>query len=296
METIIRESAYNYSSPIIIREWPGGGSISVIVGYVRKYPERNSIVLSKRWTGVNGLQESKFYIKAGSDWLKIKQAVEKLWPELDQTQTPEEIDSAIRKVSKEVNLLELFARYPNLLKQIPENINILSLPEDQKESLNNFLSAGGELANLIISELSKQPVSDLEGFSKILDKLKLSTINSLVTHVTSRIGFIDIFEKVVRDDNSYEIRGQESVHNLLKSNIWMVNRNFSVLHDDETLRSIIATEWEKENHPSEHGKLRLDFLCMVNQLEEQQGQRNLVIIEIKRPSVVINMDHLNQVW
>lgn len=33
------------------------------------------------------------------------------------------------------------------------------------------------------------------------------------------------------------------MHNLLRQNIWLVDQNYVVLHDDETLKNIIYTQW-----------------------------------------------------
>src|SRR3989344_445864 len=291
----IKESEYQYSDPIIIKKW-NGGHISVIVGYVNKHPERNCICLQKQWAGTGGkFEEQKFNIKDGDDWLKIKEAIEKLWPELSQTPSAQEIQKAIAKVSQETDLLELITKYPDLLSQIPQDINILSLPEGQKEALKRLLSVGGEIANSVIRKLAEQPIKDIEEFVKLLEELKLSTINSLVTHVTSRINFIDMFETVIHQDESYERRGSGSVHNLLKANIWIVDRNYSILHDDETLKKIILEQWGEEIDPADKTETRPDFLCMTDPLSEKQGYKRLIVLEIKRPTVTIKFAHMEQV-
>lgn len=291
----IKESEYHYSDPIIIKKW-AGGHISVIVGYVNKHPERNCICLQKQWTGAGGkFEEQKFNIKDGSDWLKIKEAIEKLWPEISQTPSAQDIQKAIAKVSQETDLLELITRYPDLLSQIPQDINILELPNDQKASLKKLLAVGGEIANSVIKKLAEQPIKDIEEFVKLLEELKLSTINSLVTHVTFRINFIDMFETVIHQDSSYERQGAGSVHNLLKANIWIVDRNYSILHDDETLKKIILEQWGKEINSVDEAETRPDFLCMVDPLSEQRGFKRLIILEIKRPTVKIKFAHMEQV-
>lgn len=291
----VKESEYQYSDPIIIKKW-NGGNISVIVGYVNKHPEKNCICLQKQWAGAGGrFEEQKFNIKDGNDWLKIKEAIEKLWPELAQTPTAKDIRAAIAKVSQETNLLELVAKYPDLLSQIPQDINILTLPEEQKESLKRLLSVGGQIANSVIKKLAEQPIKDIEEFVKLLEELKLSTINSLVTHVTSRINFIDMFETVIHQDQSYERRGAGSVHNLLKANVWIVDRNYSILHDDETLKKIILEQWGKEIDPVDEAETRPDFLCMIDPFSEKRGLKRLIVLEIKRPTVRIKFTHMEQV-
>lgn len=288
-------SEYHYSEPIPIKKW-AGGHISVIVGYVDKHPERNCICLQKQWTSTGGrFEEQKFNIKDGSDWIKIKEAIEKLWPELSQVPTAQDIQKAIEKISLETDLIGLITKYPDLVSQIPKDINILKLPADQKDSLKKLLSIGGEIANSVINKLAQQPIKDIEEFIKLLEELKLSTINSLVTHVTSRINFINMFETVIHNDNSYERRGVGSVHNLLKANMWIVDRNYSILHDDTTLKTIIAEQWGKEIRPVEPAETRPDFLCMSDPFSESKGQVKLVILEIKKPTVKIKFAHMEQV-
>lgn len=293
----VKESEYHYSEPIFIKKWAGGrGFISVVVGYVDKHPERNCICLQKQWIGAGGkIEEQKFNIKDGTDWLKIKEAIERLWPELSQTPTAQDIQKAIQQVSQETDLLELITKYPDLLSQIPQDINILELPEEQKDSLKKLLRVGGDIANSVIRKLAEQPIKDIEEFVKLLEELKLSTINSLVTHVTSRINFIDMFETVIHQDSSYERRGAGSVHNLLKANIWIVDRNYSILHDDETLKKIILEQWGKDIKPVDEAETRPDFLCMIDPFGEQRGVKRLIILEIKRPSVKIKFAHMEQV-
>ncbi|HSX09660.1 MAG TPA: hypothetical protein VLF93_05890 [Candidatus Saccharimonadales bacterium] len=287
------QSEYTYSKPIVIKKW-SSGQIIAQVGYVRKHPENNSICLLKSWSAAGGVkEEQKYNIKKG-DWPGIKDAIEKLLPEIGEKPTADGIDSAIKKISQESELLEIFARYPDLLTQVPNDVDILALPEDQKEALKRLLSTGGLIANSVIVKLAEQPIRDLEHFSKLLDNLKLSTINSLVTHVTGRINFIEMFEKVIHDDSSYEKKGDDSVHNLLRANIWLIDRNYAVLHDDETLKNIIATQWKKDTQDNNSNR-RPDFLCMTDRHNQENGYKNLVIIEIKRPSIEINLEHIEQI-
>jgi len=63
-------------------------------------------------------------------------------PGIGETPTEQDIDDAVRKVSQETQLLELIVRYPALLTQIPKDVDILSLPDDQKEALRQLLTTG----------------------------------------------------------------------------------------------------------------------------------------------------------
>lgn len=293
-----KQSDYKFSEPIIIRQWSGGkGCIDVRVGFVREHPEHNQIVLFKRYP-VNGkIEEYKYYIKGQADWVAIRKAVERLWPELEAS---EEIDSvqisaAIQKVSSEVELLDLLAQYPELLSKIPSSIDILNLPENHKEALLGFFSTGGEVAQRVIQKLAEEPVNDIEDFIGILDEMRLSTVNSLVSHLQYRLTFIDKFESAIQNDSTFERRGDDSIHNLLKANMWILDRNYTILHDDTTLKNIIYQQFDRAaaSRGDDNLETRPDFLCMVGR-REGNVISEMIIIEIKRPSVSLTMRHMEQ--
>lgn len=289
----IPQSTYAFSDAATIKSW-NGGSIVAKVGYVREHPEKNIIRLEKTWTARGGEVKTREYNINKGDWAEIKAVVERLLPELGETPTEVDIDGAIKKVGQDAQLLDVISKYPDFLNRLPENIDIFELPDDKKTALFQFLTSGGDVANSVITKLSEQPIEDIEDFARLLGDLKLSTINSLVTHVTGRINFIEMFEKVIHNNTSYERRGSDSVHNLLRANIWLIDRNYTVLHDDATLKSIIQARWNEEIGEEEANQ-RPDFLCMTNRMGQDEGYSKLVIIEIKRPAVKIEMDHISQV-
>lgn len=291
--TLPPQNPYTFSEAIVVWE-RGGWSLSVMVGYVRDHPEKNQIVLEKgKHVKGESFESQKFYIKSEDDWKGIKAAVEKLWPELIDTASGEQIDKAVTMAMADLKLLDLVAKYPNLLSTLPEDAELLSLPGDQKKALKQLLESSGVIAVAAIEKLSEQPAKDIAEFVEILKNVRLATVNALVTSITSKLAFIKKFEKVVLDETSYERRGPDSVHNLLSANPWIVDRNFVVLHSDETLNNILAAE-SGEVLQNSDGKIRPDFVCLV---EETNGPGNekMVIIEIKRPGIKISMKHVAQV-
>lgn len=286
---------YTYSKPIEVRKW-GTGKITVKVGYVKKHPEKHDILLEKEWIGEGGRTQTRsFSIRDEKDWKKIRSSVEELWPELKDQTDGKGISEVIHKVDSAMKFWEIIKQNPRSFREIPEKIDILSLPAQQKETASMLITVGGRISESLIKKLGEEPIKDLEEFLTILEELKLSTINSLVTHITSRLAFIDMFEKVIHNDNSYERRGKNSVHNLLKENIWMVNRNYTILHDDETLKKIIFTQWNKQNIKTKGNKKRPDFLCMVSPIKKEGKYGKLVIIEIKRPRKKIKLSDIDQI-
>ncbi len=102
-----------------------------------------------------------------------------------------------------------------------------------------------------------------------------------------------MFEKAIHDDSSYERRGKESIHSLLKANIWILDRNFAILHDDVTLKTIIEKEWGGEPDREEGGK-RPDFLCLAPTTTGREIPNRIVLVEIKRPSITLKLRHVEQ--
>ncbi len=291
MSIIGVESNYTYSEPVIVKKWPGG-KVQVQVGYVRKHPEQNCIVLSKEWPAKGGLRQEKFNIKNGEDWQKIKKAIEELWPELEGDATADDIKYAITKASQETQLLELLATYPDILTNLPTDVDILKLPAEQKASLQNFLKVGGAIAAQVMTKLAEESIDDLSEFVRVLEQLRLSAVNSLVSHVQSRISFIELFEKAIHNNESYERRGPDSIHNLLKANIWMLDRNYTILHDDTTLKNILLQQTGVAD--GDNLNQRPDFLCLSHKGISEEERRDVVIVEIKRPSHTLKYDNLNQ--
>jgi len=287
---VLPASKYTFTKSIKCREW-GGGALQVKIGYVTEHPEKKQLLLEKYWTPRKGEQEyERFYIKDPEDWISIKTNVEKLWPELAGAETEADIKKAVESLTTSNKLLDLLAKYPELLSRLPENVNLLNLPEEQKNAFVKFLETGQDIATKALNKLGEQRFEDLAQLLKILQNYKLATINSLVTHITSRLTFINTFEQVILDESSYERRGEDSVHNLLKNAIWIIDRNFTVLHSDVSWKNIIL-EVTKKEFEGDGSNQRPDFLCMT---PRDNTDNKLILIEIKKPSVKLQMPMVMQ--
>ncbi len=283
---------YQFTDYINIRIAPNGARLDVMVGFVREKPNLKNVVLSSSWPGRGGIwKQNTFYIKTPRDWSGIDEAVKKLWPEVDGAGTADEIKLAVQKLSSEKKLLDLISANPELADSLPENSDLLTLSLDEKDAVIKLLKAGGDISIRTLNQLSKEPVDDITNFSETLEVYRLATINSLVTHITGRLNFIDTFEKAIHNLETYERKGDDSVHNLLKQNIWLIDPNYSILQDDTTLKTIIYENFKKDYLGETSGK-RPDFLCMTELVPTRDF---LIIIEIKRPSVVLTFEMVKQI-
>lgn len=283
---------YQFTDCINIRTAPNGARLDVMVGFVREKPDKKNVVLSSSWPGGGGLwKQNTFYIKTPKDWAEIDEAVRKLWPEVDGAGTADEIRLAVNKLSSEKKLLDLISANPELADSLPENSDLLTLSPEEKDAVIKLLKAGGDISVRTLNQLSKEPVDDINDFSETLKVYRLATINSLVTHITGRLNFIETFEKSIHNEETYERQGDDSIHNLLKQNIWLIDPNYLILQNDITLKTIIYENFKKEYIGISSGK-RPDFLCMTELVPTRDF---LIIIEIKRPSVILNFEMVKQI-
>jgi hypothetical protein len=180
---------------------------------------------------------------------------------------------------------------PSLMDSIPDNLVFMNLSEDERKAMLKLIETGGQISTNTVKKLSEEKLEDLTSFNDILNEYRLATVNSLFTHITGRLNFIDTFEKAICNEATYERRGDESIHNLLRQNIWLINQNYQILQNDVTLKKIIYENWGKIC-PDDKSDQRPDFLCMTNSFG---GGNELVIIEIKRPSIELKFSMYEQV-
>jgi hypothetical protein len=181
----IKPSEYQFTDCINIRKSQNGSRIDVMIGYVKKHPEEKSIVLASTYPkGNNFFDQKNFYIKRPEDWKLVCEAVNKLWPEIDGKTTEDEIREAVNKVATEKKLLDLLVLNPTLADSLPKDLDLFKLEENQKNAVVKLIKTGGEISTNTLEKLSKEPLGDLENFNKVLETYRLSTVNSLITHIT----------------------------------------------------------------------------------------------------------------
>ena len=108
-------------------------------------------------------------------------------------------------------------------------------------------------------------------------------ITSLLQIIKKRLNDIDIFEKMIHDEKTYEINTDKSIHRILERSMWIIDDSYWIVQSNKSLREFIGKEVEKI-----HSKKRPDFVCV------NHGNK-LVILEIKRPSLELSKEEIDQV-
>ena len=155
-----------------------------------------------------------------------------------------------------------------------------------KRQLSNTGAGFREAFLGLVKKLPGQGKRALEELETLLKDLGLQQITSVAQQVKSRLTTIDILKKQIMDPRTHEIKGDNSIHRILESAMWLVDERYWLLQSNESLRTFIGDEMSKRDR-KKYGKQRPDFVC--GSVEDK-----LIIIEIKRPSHVLGLEDLDQ--
>jgi ribosomal protein L40E len=256
------------------------------------------ITLSKWWPG----GRSTLHIPNASQWKEIVKIIDSdLGPLLGWAKAKEFVKEA-RKREKAAKLIK--KDLSNLLSEQPAFLKDLIAAVDPKKighgDFNSFVETLGEISDVftntnagfreaflrVVKKLPTQKQRALEDLDLLLQGWSLHVITNVAQQVRSRIETVELFEKQVNDDRTYEIIGDNSIHRILERAMWLVDERYWLLHSNRTLLNSIAKEMQKRDK-KRYGKKRPDFVC------GSYGQR-LIILELKRPSHTLEVGDLNQ--
>lgn len=255
------------------------------------------VTLYKWWPG----GKSSLHINTAEEWAKIKQIIDERLSEFLNWKSKAEILTEIKKAERqekasEKDLGELTKNYPEFVRNVLKKIDYSKVNSENALGLGQIVSdltqvlsktdeGFGVAFRNLVKQLPKQPKRALEDLDELLKTWSLKQITSLSSQVISRLETLKLFKERILDDKTYEIRGDNSIHRILESSMWMIDERYWLLHSNETLRKIVEKELPKKD--KKYAKLRPDFVCGT------VGNK-LIIVELKRPSHTLTTDDLNQ--
>ena len=250
------------------------------------------ITFYKWWPG----HRTSLNVNRQEEWDKIKYIIDsELGPFLGW-KTKTEIIKNIEEGRYKSGAKALSKNYPEFVNELIGGIDFSKIKEGDLPQVSNAISAlVGALQNAdenfviatkkLIEQLPKQGKRAIEDLSDLLKQWSLRQITAISAEVKHRIETIEIFNKAVLDDKTYEIRGDGSVHRILENAMWIVDERYWLLHSNETLRTIIGNELAKKD--KRFTKKRPDFVCGT-------VDNKMILVEIKRPSHELTADDLEQ--
>jgi hypothetical protein len=256
-------------------------------------PPQARITFSKWWPG-SGLRSPTLHIPTPEQWARVRDIVDSdFGPRIGWTRLASRAALPTAPITKK-QLRELVRQHPDVATSAlaeelgpsfgivsPEAVELVERISKEAAKLGKpFIDAYRKL----VEELPKHGGVALVELQRILESWSLHQVVQITAEVRRRLDTIDLFEKMVLDETTYEIRGDKSIHRVLETAMWIVDERYWLMSSNATLRSLIGQAIAKE---PKHVQLRPDFSCA--QLDKQG-----VIIELKRPSHDLAVSDLNQ--
>jgi hypothetical protein len=249
-------------------------------------PVHPRITISKWWRGRGG----QVNFEQQDQWQKIVLAVDELGPHLGwkKAASRDRLPSTAPPIS---------ARKPSALAEvIAREVDLDGIPDDDYQRFIAVVRATSDVFARaddaysaafakVVGRLPTQRTQALGELSDLLESWSLLQITGVSREVKSRLATLSLFKSQIENEDTYEIRGDKSIHRILENAMWILDENYWLLQGNSSLRKFIGEDLVKKDDPE--GRLRPDFVC-------GNVEGRLIIIEIKRPSKVLDIDDLNQ--
>lgn len=269
--------------------------VQVTNPYEKGDPPR--LTLYKWWPG----NHTSFHINSNEQWQRVKEIVDQRLSRFLGWKSKKEILKDIEEHAKEekhssLKLKALTTNYPKFVRKVLKEIDFSKIKETDYQEIVDIMNDLIETVTKtdqsfrlafrqVIRQLPKQTKRAVEDLSELLKTWSLKQVTAISYQVIERLETIRMFKDRVLDDKTYEIRGDNSIHRILEKAMWLIDERYWLLHSNETLRKIV--EKELPDKDKKFKDKRPDFVCGT------VGNK-LIIIELKRPSHILQIDDLNQ--
>lgn len=213
----------------------------------KKVPDKR-VTLYKWWPG----GKSSLHINTVEEWSKIKQIIDEGLSGFLNWKSKTEILAQIQSTEKQEKksgkqIADLTKNYPEFVRSVLKKVDYSKIdPQNAVEfgqivnDLTEILSKTDQGFSIafknIVKQLPKQPKRALEDLDELLKTWSLKQITSLSSQVINRLETLKLFKERILDDKTYELRGDNSIHRILESSMWMIDERYWLLHSNETLR------------------------------------------------------------
>lgn len=271
------------------------GIAKLFVWLTKRQNGQYKIQLHRSWMDDNDKwHDDTININEVEDWEDIKKTIDVDYAKYLNWISKEEALMKLEKVPTEKTVKEIVDKRPKLIIDFLKNIDLQKF--DLKQ-LSIFLDALSErdkdaiereinLFNEMIKNLNPHDNKSIDDFLEIMDKVTFHGVNSTMRFVLDRQEKINIFQKMVNNDKTYEIRGENSIHKFLEKNIWILDEDYMILSSNQSLKIEIGKEYKKKHKISQSAK-RPDFVLRTY-------KDDLIISEIKRPDYIVKLEDLFQ--
>lgn len=260
------------------------------------HPESEShspvVSLYKWWPG----GRANFNILTAAQWEAIRQIIDdQLGPLLGWM--PSRV--AKRKMKQTIateDIVQLSKQHPERFAELVRALKVhTDLPEGEENEklyaaiadlISQFDKASIAKVTRIVKAMKDEGSGNVKALDDVLSDWSLSQVTSVLRETRRRLAMIDLLRQSLKNEKTFEIRGDNSIHAILERDLWLLDESYWMIQSNRTMKQFIGTKLS-ESDKKKYGKKRPDFACGTLGSE-------LIIVELKRPSHKLTKDDLNQ--
>lgn len=176
------------------------------------------------------------------------------------------------------------------------------------ELLKSAIETSPSHVRHILEEVLKLPPEQVESFSELLNKTSLESLLKASEEIVGRLEFLTALEEIVNDPALKKLTKERSqLHKLVAGNTWIFREEYALTANDNALKTALKAHVEllgrdgltpddlKEPVVDADGRVVIVDLMLSGAIEQQRDHREHLVIELKRPSVSIGKDQLDQI-
>jgi len=265
----------------VTKKWTSGITNFSIVSD-EEHPGRNYIILRRILLGKP--DKNQFFNLHLQDWERLKDIIEGEAIEDHKWSLKEKSGSETEAL---LNLEKILESNPDFLEKILSNRNITNLTEGSFEALDKLglriYEIKAENLEFLLKRLSEAKTDELDNFVSILNQLRIGQISTIAELIRKKISIIKLLENLIKEKDTREME----IHKLLENNLWLLNNNYDLVRSDKPLSDYLSKCIKEDPKLGKRPDLIVKmFLQDIN---------HIVLVELKRPFVKLNAEHIGQV-
>jgi hypothetical protein len=159
-----------------------------------------------------------------------------------------------------------------------------------------------ELRN-VLNEVLELPRERLDELNSLLEHTSLDAIISLAKEVADRLDFVTGLREIVFEEASADVLERRHLHKILERETWIFGDEYTLAVTDESLTSALRAHIEilgrddlvTEPVRTADGRVRRLDLMLAAAIPLPTRQREHLVVELKRPDLVLGAAELTQV-
>ncbi|MCC3653358.1 ATP-binding protein [Streptomyces sp. S07_1.15] len=156
----------------------------------------------------------------------------------------------------------------------------------------------------IVEDVFSLTQQEQEELSRLLDRTPLTSLIKASTKASGRLDFLAALEHLVFDPEAKgRVKERTELHRILENECWVFGEEYGLHVSDRSLNEVLRRHCHLlgREAPSCEPVLRADGrkgivdLMLSRASRQRQGERHHLVVELKRPSVLLGMAELGQI-